>query len=272
MARLLGEGKALELIHSVLVVGAGGREHAIAHSLCSSPLVGRVFVSEGNYGTAHESAKCSNVGPLDLQEVVDFCHRWGVKLVVVGPEQPLVDGLCDLLRASGILCFGPSSAAADIEASKAWSKLFMDRHAIPTAPYAAFRRLDDAEAYLEQAYSESRRVVVKASGLCAGKGVIIPASRQEAIDAARSILRDGAFGAAGAEIVIEQFLEGEEVSILAFCDGNTAVGMPPVQDHKRALDGDQGLNTGGMGAYAPTPLISSYEYAECMAIVKVCMT
>jgi len=259
----------LEEVHSVLVIGAGGREHAITHSICASPLVGRVFVSEGNFGTAYDSAKCSNVGPLDLQGVLDFCRRSGVKLVVVGPEQPLVDGLCDLLRANDILCFGPSSAAADIEASKAWSKLFMNRHAIPTAPYATFHQLDDAESYLEHAYNESRRVVVKASGLCAGKGVIIPACKQEALDAARSILRDRAFGAAGAEIVIEQFLEGEEISILAFCDGVTAVGMPPVQDHKRALDGDNGLNTGGMGAYAPTPLISSFEYAECMSIVKV---
>jgi phosphoribosylamine--glycine ligase/phosphoribosylformylglycinamidine cyclo-ligase len=252
----------------VLVIGAGGREHAIVHKLSQSPRLERIYVSSGNYGTAHEGLECEcvNVPALANEQVAAFVKKHGVALVVVGPEQPLVEGLADMLAKEGIPCFGPSQRASVIEASKAWSKDFMQRHGIRTAQYGSFTDFASAKSYIEAA---GHRVVVKASGIAAGKGVLIPTTVPEAVEGARSMLEDSVFGEAGSEVVIEEFLEGEEVSVLAFCDGTTAVGMPPAQDHKRALDGDKGLNTGGMGCYAPTPLISEKQYQMCMDIVQV---
>jgi phosphoribosylamine--glycine ligase/phosphoribosylformylglycinamidine cyclo-ligase len=264
----LSQSLASRYSQRVLVVGSGGREHAITHSLLQSPRVEQVYVAPGNYGTLHEP-RCSNlaVDASDIQGLVQIATLLKVGLVMVGPEQPLVDGLSDAMNAAGIPCFGPSQLASVIEASKAWSKDFMARHDLPTAAYRTFTDLNAAQEYIRQQPTD-QRVVVKASGLAAGKGVLLPTSTEEALVAAASILNDQFFGTAGNEIVIEQFITGEEVSVLAFCDGRIAKGMPPAQDHKRVFDRDQGLNTGGMGAYAPTPLITSYQYQLCMDIVQ----
>ena len=258
-------------LKTVLVIGSGGREHAIALSLAKSSQVGRVLVSPGNGGTALAGGKISNAkiadGGDNVSGIVAFARQNGVALVAVGPEQPLVDGLVDAMDAAGIPCFGPSQAAAQLEASKAFSKDFMQRHGIRTASYRNFRDFGEAKAYLE-GIPASQRVVVKASGLAAGKGVLLPESREAAIEAARSIMVDQVFGSAGGEVVIEEFLEGEELSLLAFCDGKTAVAMPGAQDHKRVFDKDQGPNTGGMGAYAPAPILTPALLADCMAIIQ----
>ena len=208
----------------VLVVGSGGREHAIAYRMACSQQVDEVMVAPGNGGTATAGGKIKNVdvGSDNVAALVTFAKEQGISLVVVGPEQPLVDGLSDAMKAASIPCFGPSALAARIEASKAWSKDFMARNRIRTALYQNFTSFEDAKKYLE---SVDYRVVVKASGLAAGKGVILPETKEESIEAARSIMLDQSFGAAGSEIVIEEFLEGEEISLLAFCDGVTAIGM-----------------------------------------------
>jgi phosphoribosylamine--glycine ligase len=224
--------------HRVLLVGGGGREHCLAEHLCLSPRIAHLFVYPGNYGTGRPRpgrlCPCENVPPSALaaaasnEEVLAFCLLRDVSLVVVGPEQPLVDGLSDALRAGGVACFGPSKAASVLESSKAWSKEFMARNGIPTAAYRVFADFSLAKEYL-LSLSAGARVVVKASGIAAGKGVLIPDSIEEAIEGAQQMLEGNVFGAAGSEIVIEQFIEGEEVSVLAFCDGSTAIGMPPAQ-------------------------------------------
>jgi phosphoribosylamine--glycine ligase / phosphoribosylformylglycinamidine cyclo-ligase len=220
----------------VLVVGAGGREHAIAIKIALSSKVDEVLVAPGNGGTAVAGGKITNVdiSTEDINALVALAKERNVSLVVVGPEQPLVDGLSDLMKASKIPCFGPSSLAANIEASKAWSKDFMSRNRIRTAKYSNFTKFEEAKSYLQ---SINHRVVVKASGLAAGKGVIIPQNKEESIQAAKEIMCDKSFGVAGSEIVVEEFLEGEEISLLAFCDGVTAVCMPGAQDHKRIFNG-----------------------------------
>lgn len=222
----------------VLVVGAGGREHAIANKIALSSKVDEVLVAPGNGGTAVAGGKITNVDilPEDINALVALAKERQVSLVVVGPEQPLVDGLSDLMKACKIPCFGPSALAANIEASKAWSKDFMSRNRIRTAKYSNFTKFEEAKAYLQ---SINHRVVVKASGLAAGKGVIIPQNKEESIEAAKEIMCDKSFGAAGSEIVVEEFLEGEEISLLAFCDGVTAVCMPGAQDHKRIFNGER---------------------------------
>lgn len=220
----------------VLVVGGGGREHAIANKIALSSKVDEVIVAPGNGGTAVAGGKITNVDMAadNINGLVALALDRQVSLVIVGPEQPLVDGLSDLMAAAKIPCFGPSSSAANIEASKAWSKDFMSRNRIRTAKYFNFTSFETAEAYLQ---SINHRVVVKASGLAAGKGVIIPNTKEESIEAARQIMCDKSFGAAGAEIVVEEFLEGEEISLLAFCDGVHAICMPGAQDHKRIFNG-----------------------------------
>jgi phosphoribosylamine--glycine ligase/phosphoribosylformylglycinamidine cyclo-ligase len=250
------------------VLGSGGREHAIVWKIASSDKVSKVYVAPGNSGTGKENSKCENVAisSENIEQIVQFATEKHIDFVIVGPEQPLVDGIVDAMRGKGIPCFGPDSKAAVIEASKAWSKDFMARNNIRTARYRNFNNFPEAKQYIE---SLNYRVVVKASGLAAGKGVLIPQTTAEAVEGAKTILEDKSFGSAGSEIVVEEFLEGEEVSVLAFCDGKMAKGMPPAQDHKRALDNDQGLNTGGMGAYAPTPLITTAQYNDCMEIVQV---
>mmetsp|Transcript_20673 Transcript_20673/g.29037 ORF Transcript_20673/g.29037 Transcript_20673/m.29037 type:complete len:1181 (+) Transcript_20673:197-3739(+) len=249
----------------VLVIGSGGREHAMAVSLAQSPLVSSVLCYPGNGGTAHDdNLKIVNVSSLDpslplISNVIQLVRKHDVKLVAVGPEQPLVDGIVDELaiQCPSVQTFGPSQAAAQLEASKAYSKDFMKDCNIPTASYQTFTEVDKALAYV-QALSPNQRVVVKASGLAAGKGVLLPTTQQETLAAVQEIMMDKHFGSAGDTCVIESYLIGPEASCLAFCDGKTAKLMPAAQDHKRALDGDQGLNTGGMGAYAPAPCVTPY--------------
>ncbi len=237
---------------TVVVVGGGGREHALAWALARSPRVGRVLVAPGNPGTAAEP-KCTNVdlSADDIDGIVELARREAATLVVVGPEGPLVAGLVDALSQVGIAAFGPSAEAARLEGSKVHCKRFLLQHGIATARAASFTDADAALAHLDDLDSVP---VVKASGLAAGKGVIVADTFTEAADAVRSILIDGRFGAAGAEVLLEERLFGVEVSILAFCDGTDFHLMPAAQDHKRLLEGDEGPNTGGMGAFHPSPI------------------
>jgi phosphoribosylamine--glycine ligase/phosphoribosylformylglycinamidine cyclo-ligase len=243
----------------ILLIGNGGREHAIAWKLLQSARVEHIFVVPGNGGTAQlqNVTNIPSIGQEDFPALVDFAKANSVNLVIPGPEAPLVAGVVDYFEehdgqgGKGIRCFGPSKNAARMEGSKTFSKDFMKRHDIPTAAYSNFSDYDDAKKYLD---SISHSVVIKASGLAAGKGVIIPQSTAEAQDALKDIMLDKEFGAAGDEVVIEEFLEGDELSILSFCDGKTIKSLPPAQDHKRIGDGDTGPNTGGMGTYAPTTI------------------
>lgn len=239
----------------VLVIGNGGREHVLAWKLSQSETVAKVYVAPGNGGTGIGNSKVENVAigssKADFDKLVDFAVKNQVGLVVPGPEQPLVEGVEGWFRKVGIPVFGPSIKAARLEGSKTFSKDFMAKHGIPTAEYANFTDIEAAKKYVS---GVNHRVVIKASGLAAGKGVLIPETKEEAYAALDEIMADRAFGEAGDEVVVEEFLEGDELSILAFCDGYTIVDLPPAQDHKRAGDGDTGLNTGGMGAYSPTPL------------------
>jgi phosphoribosylamine--glycine ligase/phosphoribosylaminoimidazole synthetase len=243
---------------NILIVGSGGREHAIAWKLAQSPLLTRLFIAPGNAGTASIGENVA-IEVEDVPRIVAFCQAQKIDLVIVGPEAALAVGLVDDLLANKIPAFGPTRLAAQIEASKIFSKAFMLRQAIPTAQYAAFSVPEAAFAYLDLV---DHPVVVKASGLAAGKGVFLPQTIAEAKDAVKVILGDGAFGAAGDEIIIEERLEGEEVSLLAFSDGCTVRRMPPAQDHKRLLDGDQGPNTGGMGAYCCARIYSEADLQE----------
>jgi phosphoribosylamine--glycine ligase len=244
----------------VLIGGGGGREHALAWALSRSPRVAQIFVAPGNAGTEWPSAPvcapCANVsiGAENIPALVDFARAEAVDLTVVGPEVPLEAGIVDVFQAAGLRIFGPSRAAAQIEASKAFAKSIMREKGIPTAAYDEFDDLPAAEAYIRRM---DRPLVVKADGLAAGKGVLVCDTTQDALDAVRVIMGDRAFGAAGSRVVIEERLEGPEISVLAFCDGRTAVLMPPARDHKRVFDGDRGPNTGGMGAYAPLAEVST---------------
>ncbi|KAJ2611322.1 hypothetical protein GGH99_003503 [Coemansia sp. RSA 1285] len=240
---------------NVLVVGSGGREHALAWALSKSAKVNKVFVAPGNGGTAVGNAKIQNVAighdKSDFAALVEFAQSQDVGLVVPGPEQPLVDGITDTFKKVGIPVFGPSAKAARMEGSKAFSKDFMKKHGIPTAAYGNFTDFETARQFVVDATFE---VVIKASGLAAGKGVIIPKSKDEALQALKSVMVDGEFGSAGDEVVIEELLVGQEISILSISDGYTVDSFPAAQDHKRVHDGDEGPNTGGMGAYAPAPV------------------
>jgi len=237
----------------VLIVGSGGREHALAWKIAPSPLLGRLFVAPGNAGTA---ALAENV-PLaadDVPGLTAWSVAHAIDFVIVGPEVALAAGLADALRAAGIAVFGPSQAAAEIESSKAFAKDFMRRHGLPTAAYTTYTDFYAAVGHLLGVDFDHGGVVIKASGLAAGKGVIVPDCADDAEAALRDIMLDHAFGAAGDQVVIEERLEGEEVSLLAFSDGVTVRPLLPAQDHKRLGDGDLGPNTGGMGAYAPAPV------------------
>ena len=238
---------------NVLIIGSGGREHAIAWKVAQSPRLTKLYMAPGNAGTRD----CGENVLLDVTnhaDVVRFCKERQIDLVLIGPEIPLADGLADSLSAERIRCFGPSQAAAQIEASKSFAKDFMARHHIPTARYATFDKVRDVIDYLEIV---DYPVVIKASGLAAGKGVILPETLDEAKAVVESILIDKTFGEAGSEVIIEERLSGQEVSLMAFTDGETIVPMLPAQDHKRLLDGDNGPNTGGMGAYAPAPIFTA---------------
>ena len=238
---------------NVLLIGSGGREHALAWKLVQSPLVERLFVAPGNGGTARLE-KCENVAIAAdaLPQLRDFAVAQAIDLTVVGPEVPLAAGVTDLLEAAGLRVFGPSGAAAQLEGSKEFSKEFMVRHQIPTAHAQSFTEFDEAMRYLRT--QDEEPVVIKASGLAAGKGVLLPETREEAALIVRQMLLEKRFGAAGETVLIEERLRGRELSVLAFCDGETFHIMPPAQDHKRLLDGDRGPNTGGMGAFTPSPL------------------
>ena len=236
----------------ILLIGNGGREHAIAWKLSQSATVEHIFVAPGNGGTAR-LPKCENV-PIKAEKVAalrDFAVEKQVDLVVVGPEAPLVAGITDLLQAAGLTIFGPSRIAAQLEGSKAFSKQFMQRHGIPTGQAEIF---DDFDKAMRALRWMDLPPVVKASGLAGGKGVILPRSMEAAAETVREMLLDRRFGAAGETVLIEERLEGPELSVLVFCDGKTFRVMPPAQDHKQLLDGDRGPNTGGMGAFAPSPL------------------
>ena len=236
----------------ILVIGSGGREHALCWAIAGSPLADRVYCAPGNAGI-EEDAECVPIAATDPPGIIDFCRRNGIDFVVVGPEAPLVAGTVDALEAEGIAAFGPTAAAAALEGSKAFMKDFCAREGIPTAAYRRFR---DAEAAKAHVAAHGAPVVVKADGLAAGKGVVIAATIAEANAAIDAALGEKKFGAAGAEIVIEDFLAGEEASFFALVDGATALPLAAAQDHKRAFDGDTGPNTGGMGAYSPAPCVT----------------
>ena len=246
----------------LLVIGSGGREHALAWKLAQSPRVSEVLVAPGNAGTATE-AKCRNVAvkATDLEGLLQLVQDEGVALTVVGPEQPLVAGVVDAFRAQGRRIFGPTAKAAQLEGSKAYAKDFLQRHGIPTAFYAVHTDVDAALAYVRE---KGAPIVVKADGLAAGKGVIVAMTLDEAEAAVREMLSGNAFGDAGARVVIEEFLDGEEASFISMVDGRTALPMATSQDHKRVGDGDTGPNTGGMGAYSPAPVVTPEVHARVM--------
>ncbi|NIJ69413.1 phosphoribosylamine--glycine ligase [Xanthomonas sp. 60] len=246
----------------ILVIGSGGREHALAWKLAQSPQVSEVLVAPGNAGTATEP-RCRNV-PVkvdDLDGLLALAQREAIAVTVVGPEVPLVAGVVDRFRAAGLRIFGPTAAAAQLEGSKAYAKDFLARHAIPTAFYAVHTEVEPALAYVRE---KGAPIVVKADGLAAGKGVIVAMSLEEAEAAVRDMLSGNAFGDAGARVVIEEFLEGEEASFISMVDGTHALPMATSQDHKRVGDGDTGPNTGGMGAYSPAPVVTPEVHARVM--------
>jgi phosphoribosylamine--glycine ligase len=234
----------------VLVVGGGGREHALCWKISQSPRVSEIICAPGNAGISG-IARCVGISASDVGGLVDLALGEKIDLTVVGPEEPLARGLVDAMEARGLRVFGPRASAAAIEGSKALAKDIMSRHGIPTARYAAFTSSGEAEKHIKHLDGPC---VVKADGLAAGKGVIVCGNREEALSALRLIMTDRAFGSAGDTVVVEDLLEGEEVSILAFTDGENVVPMLPAQDHKQVYDGDRGPNTGGMGAYAPAPV------------------
>src|SRR4051794_30476058 len=245
---------------NILVIGSGGREHALARAIAGSPIADRVYCAPGNAGI-EEDAECVPIAASDMKGIVDFCRRSQIDFVVVGPEGALVAGTVDALEAAGIAAFGPSAAAAALEGSKAFMKDFCAREGIPTAAYRRFREAEAAEAYIA---GHGAPVVVKADGLAAGKGVVVAATLAEANAAVEAALGQGRFGMAGAEIVVEDFLAGEEASFFALVDGATALPLTAAQDHKRAFDGDTGPNTGGMGAYSPASCVTSAIEGEVM--------
>ena len=244
----------------ILVVGGGGREHAIIKKLKENPVVSQIFALPGNGGIAKD-ATCVNIGAKDIPAIVEFACANGIDYAVVAPDDPLVLGCVDALEEKGVPCFGPRANAAIIEGSKVFSKNLMKKYGIPTAAYEVFSDMEAALAYLDTAPIPT---VIKADGLALGKGVIIAHTREEAKDAVRSMMADKVFGASGDNIVIEEFLTGPEVSVLSFTDGKTIVPMISSMDHKRAGDNDTGLNTGGMGTVAPNPYYTKQTAQRCM--------
>jgi len=242
----------------VLVIGGGGREHTLIWKLKASPLLKKIYCAPGNAGIARE-AECVDIPVSDLDGLLKFAIKTRIDLTVVGPEAPLVAGVVDLFEANGMPIYGPTQRAAELEGSKVFCKNLMARHRIPSAKYEVFDDFEAAKGYLARC---APPIVVKADGLAAGKGAIVCETREKALEALNLIMVKRAFGAAGDRVIIEECLTGEEVSVLALCDGETLVTMVPSQDHKRVFDDDQGPNTGGMGAYAPTPLIDDAMMAQ----------
>ncbi len=250
---------------NVLIIGNGGREHALAWKVAQSPRVAKVFVAPGNAGTAGEP-RVQNVAldPLDFPALLQFAEDNQIDLTIVGPEAPLVAGVVDAFEQRGLRCFGPRQGAAQLEGSKAFTKDFLARHNIPTAAYQNFTELEPALAYLR---AQGAPIVVKADGLAAGKGVIVAETLDEAEAAVRDMLSGNAFGAAGCRVVIEEFLAGEEASFIVMVDGEHVLPMATSQDHKRVGDGDTGPNTGGMGAYSPAPVVTDAVHQRIMSEV-----
>ena len=238
----------------ILLIGGGGREHALAWKLVQSPNVEKLYAAPGNPGMALlQKCECINLNVDDLEGVADYAEEKSIDLTVVGPEAPLVAGLADVFKRRGLPVFGPSKAAAQLEGSKAFSKELMAKYNIPTAFFKICEDIDTAKAYVEE---KGAPIVVKADGLAAGKGVVVAMTKEEALAAIDEMMGDHKFGAAGARLVLEEYMEGEEASLLAFTDGKTVVPMIAAQDHKRVFDGDEGPNTGGMGTYAPAPVMT----------------
>lgn len=246
----------------VLIIGCGGREHALGWKVAQSPLVSQIFVAPGNAGTALET-KLQNIdiAVTDIKGLVTFAKQQAIDLTIVGPEAPLVIGVVDAFRQEGLAIFGPTQAAAQLEGSKAFTKDFLARHKIPTAEYQNFTEIEPAIAYLRE---KGAPIVIKADGLAAGKGVIVAMTLKEAEDAVRDMLAGNIFGEAGHRVVIEEFLDGEEASFIVMVDGKNVEPMATSQDHKRVGDHDTGLNTGGMGAYSPAPVVTSAIFNRVM--------
>jgi phosphoribosylamine--glycine ligase len=249
----------------ILVVGSGGREHALAWKIAQSPRIQTVYVAPGNGGTALDE-RLENVAITDLNELADFVEKEHVALTVVGPEVPLAAGIVNLFRARGLKIFGPTKEAAQLESSKDFSKSFMKRHAIPTAEYQTFSDVKAAHDYVDQ---KGAPIVIKADGLAAGKGVVVALTLEEAHGAVDMMLSDNKLGDAGARVVIEEFLAGEEASFIVMVDGKNILPLATSQDHKRLQDNDQGPNTGGMGAYSPAPIVTPALHARVMREIIV---
>ncbi|MCX8649412.1 phosphoribosylamine--glycine ligase [Gilliamella sp. B2776] len=246
----------------VLVIGNGGREHALAWKIAQSPLVSKVFVAPGNAGTALESGlENINIKATDVSGLLNFAQQEQIDLTIVGPEAPLVIGVVDSFQKAGLKIFGPTKSASQLEGSKAFTKDFLARHNIPTAEYQNFTEVEPALAYIHE---KGAPIVIKADGLAAGKGVIVAMTLEEAEAAVKDMLAGNAFGDAGHRVVIEEFLEGEEASFIVMVDGKHVEPMATSQDHKRVGDGDTGLNTGGMGAYSPAPVVTDEVFANIM--------
>jgi phosphoribosylamine--glycine ligase len=245
---------------NILLLGSGGREHALAWKIAASPLLTKLWCAPGNAGIARE-AECVALDVADHAKVIAFCKTNAVDLVVVGPETPLAAGIADDLADAGIKAFGPSKLAAQLEGSKGFTKDLCAEFGIPTGAYRRFTRADEALAYVR---AQGAPIVVKADGLAAGKGVVVAQTLREAEHAIATMF-DGGFGAAGAEVVIEEFLSGREISFFALCDGETAIALASAQDHKRVFDHDRGPNTGGMGAYSPTPFVTDQIHQQIMS-------
>lgn len=250
---------------NILVIGSGGREHALVWKIAQSPLVEKIYAIPGNPGMEN-LAECVNLDNSDMMAMVKFAREKNIHLTVVGPEVNLVQGIADEFAKNNLPLFGPSKLAAELEGSKAFAKNLMEKYNIPTAFFKVCETYEVAKAYIEE---KGAPIVIKADGLAAGKGVIVAMTIEEAYDAIEKIMQDNEFGHAGARVVIEEYLEGEEASLLAFTDGQCVRPMIAAQDHKRALDGDKGLNTGGMGTYAPAPVLTEKLKQECMEKVLI---
>lgn len=249
---------------NIIVLGSGGREAALAQKLSQSPQCQELFCIPGNGGTSGFATNVGGIDPCDASQVVPFAKEHGVELVVVGPEAPLVAGVADGIREAGIACFGPGAQGAQMEGSKEFAKNLMAKHGIPTAAYAVFSELEPAEAYIRE---QGAPIVIKADGLAAGKGVTVAETVEQAVQAVRDCF-DGAFGAAGALVVVEECMTGPECSIMGITDGKTVLCCEPAQDHKRAYEGDKGPNTGGMGVYSPVPIVTAEEKAAMAQIME----